>query len=121
MHGFNSLQHPTYLEQYNLLVDSVRKAIRTRVAHFLDGNLGSFMAICEDRPDMTWRRHVAKVSIEMAKFFLFLMGSLVTLSSIVLSCLFLKRLLFLFASSFWPNSRPPHVHLAPLWFWISFN
>ena len=71
MHGFNSLQHPTYLEQYNLLVDSVRKAIRTRVAHFLDGNLGSFMAICEDRPDMTWRRHVARVSVEMAKFFSF--------------------------------------------------
>ena len=69
LHGFNSLQHPTYLELYNLLVDSVRKAIWTQVVHFLDGNFVSFMAICEDRPDMTWRRHVARVSVEMAKYF----------------------------------------------------
>ena len=65
------LQHPTYFELYNLLVDSVRKAIWTKVVHFLDGNFASFMAFCEDRPDMTWRRHVARVSVEMAKFFSF--------------------------------------------------
>ena len=38
LHGFNSLQHPTYREQYSLLADSVRKAIWTKVVQFVDGN-----------------------------------------------------------------------------------
>ena len=49
----------------------MRKVIWTKAVHFLDGNLVSFMKICEDRPDLTWRRHVARVSVEMAKYFSF--------------------------------------------------
>ena len=29
------------------------------------------MAMCEDRPDLAWRRHVARVTVEMAKYFSF--------------------------------------------------
>ena len=63
MHGLNSLQHSTWIEQFNLLVDSVRKVIWTKVVLFLEGNLASFVSICEDRPNIAWRRHVTRVSI----------------------------------------------------------
>ena len=71
MQVIGSLQDSTWFEQYNLLVDSVRKVIWTKVVHFLDGNYVAFLSICEDRPDLAWCRHVASVSVEMTKYFSF--------------------------------------------------
>ena len=121
MHGLKTLQLSTWFEQYNLRVDSVRKVIWTKVVHFLDGNYGSFMPICEDRPELAWHRQVVRVSVEMAKYFSFSHG---------LSCnpfkfgpliSFLEEARFPLCKFLFDQFAPPQVHLAPLWFWISFS
>ena len=71
MHDLNSLQHSIFDEQLNLLIDSVRKVIWTKIVIFLDGNLSPFLAICENRPHKAFRRHVARVSVEVAKYYYF--------------------------------------------------
>ena len=63
------MQLSTGIEQLNLLVNSVTKVIWTKVVIFLEGNLDSFMSICEDRPNLAWRRHLIRVSLEAVKCF----------------------------------------------------
>ena len=69
MQGISSLQLSTGIELMKLLVVSVTKVIWIQVALFLEGNLASFVSICEDRPNLAWRRHVTRVAVEIAKSF----------------------------------------------------
>ena len=108
MQVINSMQDSTWSEQCDLLVDSMRTVIWTKVAHFLDGDYISFVWISEDRPDLALRRHVARVSVEMAKYYFFPHGLSLNPFNYGSLLLFSKRLLFLFASSFLIFSRPPH-------------
>ena len=70
-HDIKSLQHSIFDEQHSLLIDCVRKVIWCKIITFLNGNLFSFVAICENRPDLALRKHVTRVTVEMAKYFYF--------------------------------------------------
>ena len=70
-HDIKSLQHSIFDEQHSLLIDCVRKVIWCKIITFLNGNLSSFVAICENRPDLALRKHVTRVTVEMAKYFYF--------------------------------------------------
>ena len=76
MQGISSMQLSTGIEKRNSLVDSVTKVIWIQIAIFLEGNLASFVSICEDRPNSTWRRHVARIAVQIAKYFSFPEGVL---------------------------------------------
>ena len=55
----------------HLLVDSVRKVMWIRIGVFLEDIFASFVSICEDQPSLAWRRHVTRVSVEIARYFSF--------------------------------------------------
>ena len=71
------------------------------------------MSICEDRPNLAWRRHVTRVAVEIAKYFSFPKG-VVKPFKVVTSNPILRRLLFLFASSFALFTPPTCASCSPV-------
>ena len=71
MHDVNSLQQSIFDEQVELLVECVRKVLWCKIISYLHEDYSSFMAICENRPHKAFRRHVTRVTVEVAKFFYF--------------------------------------------------
>ena len=115
------LHHSIVDEQLKLLIDCVRKVVWTKIIAFLDGLFCSFMAICENRPHKAFRGHVARVTVEVAKYFHFPHG-------LYLNPFKYAELLPQFEEDLVPLCKclfdqftPPHVHLAPLRLWIPFN
>ena len=81
----------------------------------------SSMSIYEGRQNLAWRRHVIRVSIEAAKYFAFADGLSVTPIKVVSLTRYVEETVGPLCTCLFAQFTAPHVHLAPLWFWLSFN
>ena len=70
MHDLKSLQHSIFDEQLNLLIERVRQVLCCKTITFLH-DISFFVTNCENRPHEAFRRHVTRVTVEVAKYFYF--------------------------------------------------
>jgi hypothetical protein len=66
--GLNNVTLEMVHEKLSLHTASLRHLIWCKIFLFLESNEASFLSICEDRPDQTWRRFLVGVSISIIKF-----------------------------------------------------
>ena len=99
----------------------VREKLYAKYALFLDGMFASFMAMSEGRPDLAKRQHVAKVTVEMAKYFHFPYGLSDNPFKHADLLSYLEEALVPLCKFLFVQFTRPHVHLAPQWFSISFS